>query len=35
MAAHYFVKDGIPNDGEGLLNKTFSLAELVKYVHNA
>ena len=34
-AAHYFVKYGIPNDGEGLLKKSFSLAKLIKYVHNA
>ena len=32
MAAHYF---GIPNDGEGLLNISFSLAELIKYVNKA
>ena len=34
-AAHYFVKNGIPHDGEGLLDENFSLAELIKYVHNA
>ena len=34
-AAHYFVKNGIPNDGEGLLKEEFSLAELIQYVHNA
>ena len=34
-AAHYFVKTNIPHDGEGLLNEHHSLAELIKYVHNA
>ncbi len=34
-AAHYFVKNGIPNDGEGLLKEKFPLAELLQYVHNA
>ncbi len=33
-AAHYFVKNGIPNDGEGLLKEKFPLAELLQYVHN-
>ena len=34
-AAHYFIKTGIPNDGEGLLKEKFSLAELIKYVYSA
>ena len=34
-AAHYYIKTGIPNDGEGLLKEKFSLADLIKYVHTA
>lgn len=34
-AAHYFVKDSIANDGEGLLKENHSLADLLRYVHNA
>ena len=34
-AAHYYIKIGIPNDGEGLLKEKFSLAELIQYVHTA
>jgi len=34
-AAHYFVKDRIYHDGEGLLEENHSLAELLQYVHNA
>lgn len=33
-AAHYFVKTGIPNDGEGLLKQNHSLAHLLQYVHH-
>lgn len=34
-AIHYYVKKGIPHDGEGLLKEKFSLAEVVQYVYNA
>jgi len=34
-AAHYFVKTGIPHDGESLLTQKFPLAELIQYVHHA
>lgn len=31
--AHYFVKEGIHNDGEGLLKENHSLGKLLQYVH--
>lgn len=34
-AAHYFIKQGIPNDGEGLLQENHSLGKLLQYVHQA
>ena len=34
-AAHYFVKNDIPQDGEGLLKENFILAQMIQYVHNA
>lgn len=34
-AAHYFVKTGIKNDNEQILKENHSLAELLRYVHEA